>query len=607
MFPSIITEARMPPSMTDARMLQQYDCAFRGVQNLPFDMELKQITDPVAETVSIELFTPKQAWLALGFGTQMVGSTAVVGLPGRGVGKVFLGGKDITLIQDVDGSNLENFSIQQDTDGTTLRFTKPLVEDGENSVGAEGRQAIIVAAGFNNDFAIHEDYAPLTVDIDSCLLIGGDAGEVTETPTASPVAFDADELDCTLRRQLTLTSGVTLKEATNPIDKTVTVEMTYESDGAWIGVALASNGFMVGNTAVIGLPDEPVGPNNPAKYFLGGKSVSAVNRLPADQQTLTNTNLVQNATHTVMTFTKPLEEEGELSISATETNAAIFATGRGNSLSDGIHVNFGAFSLALTKCLEPGESPDNIPGNEVADLFNDEAPNKGLWQFHGLLMGVGWGLMVPLAIGAALTRSLFPPGGLWFKIHRGLNTAAITCIIIGFFIAIYLINDATAPGEDARHFRDIKHRKLGLVIVLFGVAQAASGFLRPHAPHAPAKEVEEDKDGAENAETTEDQDMEQVAVDTDADADAAKETKDTKKEEEVPAKTLLRSVWEYQHRILGTIVLIMAWANISSGLTIFSNRFEGNDASNGFWVWIVLLIVAIGSLTAYSKSGRSKK
>jgi hypothetical protein len=252
-------------------------------------------------------------------------------------------------------------------------------------------------------------------------------------------------------------------------------------------------------------------------------------------------------------------------------------------------------TLALTKCLEPGEVAGDL-GNEQADLFNDEAPNKGLWRLHSLLMGVGWGLLVPLAIGAALTRGLFPPGGLWLKLHRGLNTAAITCIIIGFILAIYLVNDATVPGTDARHFRDVTHKKLGLVIVLFGVAQAASGFLRPHAPHAPAKEATEDTDSAADIQATDDNDVEDVAVDA------------TKGEDEVPAKkSLIRSVWEYQHRILGTVVLIMAWFNISSGLTIFSNRFEGNDASAVFWVFIVLLILGIGGLTAYSKSGRSKK
>jgi hypothetical protein len=306
----------------------------------------------VENTVTIELSTPKQAWLAMGFGTQMIGSTAVVGYPDTGaVGKLFLGGKNRNLLQAVDSSSLEGASIEQTADGTILRFTKPLVEEGETAVLGEGSQAIIVAAGFTNTFGIHEDYSPLAVDMDACLVIGGDGGdfEPTDAPTASPVAFDADELDCTLRRQLQLTSGVFLKEVTNPIDKTVTVEMTYESDDAWLGVALSSSGFMVGNIAVIGLPDEPAGPDNPAKYFLGGKSVSAVDRLPADQQTLTNTNLVQNATHTVVTFTKPLEEEGEREISATETNAAIFATGRGNSLSDGIYANFGTHQVSRTR------------------------------------------------------------------------------------------------------------------------------------------------------------------------------------------------------------------------------------------------------------------
>ena len=415
---------------------QALDCSFRGVQQLPFDMTLQQITNPEEGTVTIELTTPKQAWLALGFGSQMVGTTAVVGLPDEGtVSKMFLGSQRQSDFVNVDSSSLSDASIAQTPEGgTVLRFTKPLVEEGETAVASEGNQNIIVAAGRSNTFGFHEDYSPLLVEMDACLdptaLTGnGNADDNGDDP---PPDFNADDLDCTLRSGLEITSGVSIKEVYNQVEQTATIEMTYENEeGAWLGIALASSGFMVGNTAVIGLPDEPVEPGvNPAKYFLGGKVDSAVTRVPDAEQTLTDASIVQNATHTVMTFTQPLVQDGEREVLVGNgvSNSAIFATGRGNSFADGIHSNFGAFDLTLTACLEPGETPPADGGNKQADLFNDEAPNKGLWRLHGLLMGIGWGLLVPLAVGAALTRKLMSNhAGLWFKLHRGLNTIALGC------------------------------------------------------------------------------------------------------------------------------------------------------------------------------------
>jgi hypothetical protein len=77
---------------------------------------------------------------------------------------------------------------------------------------------------------------------------------------------------------------------------------------------------MVGSYAVIALPDQPVSATNPGKYYMRGETVNTVRLMPTAQQTLTDTSITQNSTHTTMKFTKPLAEAGELAISATAQN-----------------------------------------------------------------------------------------------------------------------------------------------------------------------------------------------------------------------------------------------------------------------------------------------
>lgn len=74
----------------------------------------------------------------------------------------------------------------------------------------------------------------------------------------------------------------------------------------------------MGSLAIVGRPDEPVGPGNPGKYFLGGQQPNLVTA--TDHQTLLDGDIKQNDTHTILTFTRLLEEPGEISINANGEN-----------------------------------------------------------------------------------------------------------------------------------------------------------------------------------------------------------------------------------------------------------------------------------------------
>ena len=56
-------------------------------------------------------------------------------------------------------------------------------------------------------------------------------------------------------------------------------------------------------------PDEPISDTNPAYYDLGAQSPAGVTLAPSDRQTLLESNIEQNETHTVLTFTRLLTDE----------------------------------------------------------------------------------------------------------------------------------------------------------------------------------------------------------------------------------------------------------------------------------------------------------
>jgi len=155
---------------------------------------------------------------------------------------------------------------------------------------------------------------------------------------------------------------------------------------------------MVGSFAVIGLPDQPVGESNPGKYFLGAQSVGGVTL--TDQQTILDGNIVQNDTHTVLTFTKLLTEPGEIAIDPSGTNFFLAAGGAQNEL--GFHAVRGTVGLPLSPCTAEG---GGVAGAAIE--FNSDQM-EGHFRAHGWMAAIAWGILVPLAIGNSLCRHLIP-------------------------------------------------------------------------------------------------------------------------------------------------------------------------------------------------------
>jgi hypothetical protein len=392
--------------------------------------------------------------------------------------------------------------------------------------------------------------------------------------------FHAVKADhCPLQSEVSLlkNGGLTMSHVMNSIDKTLTVELVYEGEG-WIGFGFSTNGHMIGNSAVIGLPDEPLGPTNPGKYFLGGHSTAAVRLMSDEAQTLTDTSITKNATHTTMKFTKRLVEDDELAIDMNGENMFIYATGVANALSP--HNRDGAFTMKLTPCAGIANGDDSLSdGNELN--FLESGSSRQLWMWHGILMAISWGILVPLAIGSSLLRdTLCLAPGVWLTLHISLNMFAILCMVVGFGIAIYLTNEKSADGVNPRHFLDLKHGTIGLIIFLLAFMQAIIGMMRPNGPKKPATPVKAptDVEGAANNTIEDFVDTSDEFTINGSDSSVAKSgSKDS-------GKSIARRIWEYKHRITGLSLLGLSWYNCDAGLELYAERYGAdNDLSVAFW------------------------
>lgn len=315
-------------------------------------------------------------------------------------------------------------------------------------------------------------------------------------------------------------------------DDRIAVEMTSTRLG-FLAFGFSLDQFMANTLVVVGLPSD----GTVLKYEATSYSPPEASA----SQTLEDVSIMQNDTHTVMKFTKLIEEEGEPTVDLEGANIFLYALGSSNTF--GYHgTDRGSFDVN-----------DLASGGAVTVAATKTY--QGLWVTHGILMGTAWVLLIPVGVGVSVFRSFIPGNGTWFKMHRALNGTGLLMMIVGFSIAVYIIQ-----SSGLTHFtQQIPHRLTGLIITIFGFIQGMWGAFRPHAPHAPAK------------------------------------TDEGEESPEPEPKTTARVLFEYGHRILGVALLGTAWYNTSVGLDLFSGRFGTQDLSLAMWIVVAILtVVTVG-------------
>jgi len=190
-----------------------------------------------------------------------------------------------------------------------------------------------------------------------------------------------------------------------------------------------------------------------------------------------------------------------------------------------------------------------------------ETRKKALWKAHGWCAALAWGILSPIAIGAAILRKWFPDG-LWLKIHQYLNLFVVLLTIAAFVLGVAAISEETPAGGNPRHFNaePYPHRTIGLIVFVLVLVQLGNGQFRPNTPG---------------------------------------------KGED---KTRIRSSWEILHRVLGISLLAASWYQVQSGLQIYQTLFvdSATNLSSIFWgiVGAISGLIALGFVVIQIKGDK---
>jgi Eukaryotic cytochrome b561 len=454
---------------------------------------------------------------------------------------------------------------------------------------------------------------------------GGEGNGTTQNPSNSEISdknetASGDAINCTLGEELPLKHGFySLKHMVNPLEGTITVEFTFHEVG-WVSFGTNPNGKMIGGEVVIAKPNEPASSTNPGKYSMSGQSADAVTLM--DAQTLLNASWTQGNGTTVLRYTKLLKEEGEIEIFPDGSNTFIFAAGMSNDFAD--HgLRFGKVTLSsLAKCAMPGQSAgdnaDPTQGSNAASDASDSA-TANLWALHGILMGAAWAVLVPIAVGCSLVRSILPARPGWFQLHMGANTAAFLLQTAAFGVAVYMTSQ-----DNEGHFQGT-HKSVGLAVYLASFVQVLSGFFRPplSRPGPPVKFREaSDEDNNDHGEQSFPQEgpsnnSAQLAVGEGGRRGAEPESVDSSKgyagvgaddddlqelpaPRESPKKSVSRLAFEVGHRVVGFGLVGLAWYNCSTGIDAMVAHYgEFYDNTTVLWGVVGALSGLIALLYAY--------
>ena len=224
-------------------------------------------------------------------------------------------------------------------------------------------------------------------------------------------------------------------------------------------------------------------------------------------------------------------------------------------------------------------------GSTIVFLETASDSSRSLWVAHGILMGIAWGICVPLAIGASVLRKMHArllQGGTWLHLHSWLMCLAALLTLIGLILAIVATNKDNSGTENTpRHFSEDKHHKVGLAIVILILVQALAGFLRP-APTSTvaARDAKEDPHEEESNPSEPETDSNGDGEIDDDDVSPSQNMNDAVASEngEISAsKSSLRQAWEYMHRAMGLILLGLAWYNCHTGIQLQAENYYQDD------------------------------
>ena len=311
----------------------------------------------------------------------------------------------------------------------------------------------------------------------------------------------------------------------NKVDMAVTALVPSAVNG-WLSVAFSTDGQMVGSSAVMGQPSAGT-----VKMFnLDGKPPSFRS---AQQEPLNNTAITVVDGLITMRFTRATS--GRVPIVPSSNTLLLWGFGSApyGPGSAGYHGRErGRFLVSLSGSDAPLLGGVAF-GIDPVDVYK---------MAHGVLMFLGWGVLLPL--GAVTSRFFRHHDPLWFDIHRFLQMSGLLSGFIGWVIALVQFTPFGAMPRLGQ-----AHYTFGMMVMVLGLMQPLNGILRPHKGQP------------------------------------------------------FRKQWEWLHKGSGYTALFLAWPTIFMGAALFAYQVPtsaASDVASGvIWTMVVFLVL----ITLYCAKG----
>ncbi|GKY97937.1 hypothetical protein MPSEU_000751700 [Mayamaea pseudoterrestris] len=149
-------------------------CPFpTDARTLTDGLDMREVVNPSTGTISVQFVYQGEAWVGFGVNPdgEMVGGDAVIGLPDEGsVQQYDLKGEGISFVTPWTTQTLLNASVTQQDGVTTMTFTMPLLNEGQNPIAASGPNTFLYAIGSSNELGYHRQRHAFTIDnaLQSC-------------------------------------------------------------------------------------------------------------------------------------------------------------------------------------------------------------------------------------------------------------------------------------------------------------------------------------------------------------------------------------------------------------------------------------------------------
>lgn len=218
---------------------------------------------------------------------------------------------------------------------------------------------------------------------------------------------------------------------------------------AYIGMGFSPNGKMVGSSAVVGWVESD-GTSVMKKYFLGGQDS---NRVMPDQGNL------QFGNSTITTVNSRIYMAFQLINTDRPESKLIYSVGPSGRIPSGPNFRLTQHSEYISTVLNYATGQTETKGTNT----------KTLRKTHGILVMVGWGILMVMGVMAARYMRQWDP--MWFYCHTAIQSLGFLLGVAGVICGLVLSNRVSTNVD--------KHKTIGIIVLVLGCLQVIAFLARP--------------------------------------------------------------------------------------------------------------------------------